>query len=683
MKKTTLLFLILFLTTTFAFSQSTCATSQTVSAGLHIVDAVNGTDIPTPVCVTTGTGATAGKWYKYIPTQDYTVTVTTDLQINTGKDTRFHVYTGICGALVCYSGDDDAGVIGNGYLSIATFNVTANTTYYIAFDNKWNASGFTFDLIENPFVPVPVAPVTFSAQALSSINSSYNIGVVDMNNDYLDDIVGVSSTSVKIHYQTATPNVYTIATIATPAAENLPTWSLAAADYNKDGYTDLMYGGQSGATFMKSSGGGTSFTKTNPGQYIFCQRTNFVDINNDGNLDAFSCHDVQPNVYYLNDGLGNFTYYQSNVTAGAISLGVHPEGGNYGSIWIDYDNDGDQDLFIAKCRGGVSTAKFNELHRNNGNGTFTDVSIVSNLRDALQTWSSAWADFDNDGDMDVLVGASSNADGMHKLMMNNGNGTFSDMTLSSGWDTNTSLNIEHVAYDFDNNGFVDVLGGGNKIMFNNGNNTFTASTVPFSAGAIGDLNNDGFLDVQTNGTIYYSNKNNNNWIKLNLLGNLSNRNGIGARVEIYGAWGKQIRDVRSGDGFKYANSLNVHFGIGAATSITQVIIKWPSGVVDVITNPAINQSLLVVENSSPLGTTSFSSSKLTLYPNPATDVLNLSIPDEFTIKTVKIFDSLGKLILKPEVVNKSISVQNLQAGNYFILIQDSDGKEQSQQFLKK
>jgi hypothetical protein len=85
--------------------------------------------------------------------------------------------------------------------------------------------------------------------------------------------------------------------------------------------------------------------------------------------------------YYLNNGAGVMTFYQSNVTPGAIALGIHPDGGNYGSIWIDYDNDGDQDLFIAKCRGGAGTAKFNELHRNNGNGTFSDVSTSAAIPD--------------------------------------------------------------------------------------------------------------------------------------------------------------------------------------------------------------------------------------------------------------------------------------------------------------
>src|SRR5690606_11032842 len=158
----------------------------------------------------------------------------------------------------------------------------------------------------------------------------------------------------------------------------------------------------------------------------------------------FICHDVQPNVYFLNNGTGGYELEQGG-------LGDHPDGGNYGSIWVDYDNDGDADLFIAKCRGGGSSAGMNELHRNDGVDGFTEVACLntntSGMADMLQTWSSAWADYDNDGDMDALVGASSNSNGLHKLMVNNGDGTFSDVTANSGYDTFSSLNIEHIAHD--------------------------------------------------------------------------------------------------------------------------------------------------------------------------------------------------------------------------------------------
>ncbi len=676
--KTKLLFLLVLVNSSIIFAQNNCSTALPISSGSHIVDAVNGTQVPNPICAPNGSGATAGKWYSFTPTTNYTVTVTTELQINLNLDTRFHVYSGTCANLVCVGGDDDSGTIGSGYLSIGSFTALANTTYYIAFDNRWNSSGFTFQVNLGPYVapPIPVpSPVTFASQNIPTIGSSYDICVVDMNGDYLDDLVGVSAGNIKINYQNATGG-FTLATKTITGITYMPSWSMAAGDYNKDGFNDLVLGGGSGVSFLKSATDGSSYTASQTTEYVFSQRSNFIDINNDGNLDVFVCHDVDPNVYYINNGSGGLTYNQGG-------LGDHTEGGNYGSIWVDYDNDGDSDLFIAKCRGGSSTANINELHRNNGNGTFTNVALSANLADPLQTWSSAWGDFDNDGDMDVLVGASSTANGSHKLMRNNLDGTFTDVTAGSGWPQNSSLGIEHVAQDFDNDGKIDVMGAGNKIMYNNGNMTFSPNSIPATSGPIGDLNNDGFLDIQNGNNIYFNSGNANKWIKIKLQGNQSNRNGIGARVEIYGAFGKQIRDVRSGDGFKYMSSLNVHFGIGAATAITQLIVRWPSGVVDVINNPNINQSLLVVEASSPLTVQSFENSNFSIFPNPTTDLLNISLKNNAEIKSLEIYDLTGKLIATQISNEQKFETKNLATGNYIILLQDSDNKLYSEKFIKK
>ena len=74
-----------------------------------------------------------------------------------------------------------------------------------------------------------------------------------------------------------------------------------------------MYGGQQGATFMMANETGTAFTEVSFSQYIFCQRTNMVDLNADGHLDAFSCHDTNANVRFLNDGTGNLTFMQGGL----------------------------------------------------------------------------------------------------------------------------------------------------------------------------------------------------------------------------------------------------------------------------------------------------------------------------------------------------------------------------------
>ena len=252
-------------------------------------------------------------------------------------------------------------------------------------------------------------------------------------------------------------------------------------------------------------------------------------------------------------------------------------------------------MFIAKCRGGNIQWKNNELWRNNGDGTFSNIADVtgwynsyypdgghdnsSNLGDPVQTWSSAWGDFDNDGYIDVYVGASATGDGGHKLMQNNGDGTFTDRTAGSGVE-GAPFGIENDSGDFNNDGYIDVLSNGSMLL-NNGDFTFTIydGNMP-GPGAIGDANNDGFLDVFNGSNLYQNDGNDNNWLTIRTTGTTSNINGIGARVEITSPGiGTQIRDVRSGTGFRYMSSLNTYFGLGEDTNITTLTNYWPSGTV--------------------------------------------------------------------------------------------------------
>ena len=684
MKKITLILTMLFVAQVTK-AQNTCAGAAITGPGTYVVGVINGTPA-TLICADNGVNDQANpgaEWYVYTPTQNRTVTITTDISANTPrKDTRFHIYTGSCGSLICLTGDDDSG---SDFSSTVTFNVTAGTPYTIAFDNKWLSAaqnnGFSFQLTEVPVVVPPVLPITYAPQTLATINSSYNICVVDMNGDRNDDIVGVSNNSLRIHYQGIGG---TLAVIDYPVAGThfMPTWSLAAGDYNRDGQTDLILGAGSGLSVWKSVG--TGYTSITPGDYIFCQRTNFADLNNDGNLDIFSCHDIAPNCYYLNGGgaTNPLTFYQSNVTPGAMKFGIG--GGNYATLFTDFDNDGDTDVFVSKCSGPPC-----ELHRNDGGGIYTDISAIAGINvTPIQTWSSAINDFDNDGDMDIIITASS---GTHKYFRNNLDVTntteevYTNITAGSGWDTNTSTNIDNISYDFDNDGFVDVLGGGAKIMFNQHNSTFAPISYPgLSIGAVGDLNNDGFLDILNGSTIRYAVPNTNKWLKVSLQGIQSNINGIGARVEIYGAWGKQIRDIRSGEGFEFMSSLNAHFGIGQATAINQVIIRWPSGVVDIYNNVTPNQRLLVVEGST-LAVNSFNNGVFAVFPNPAKNVVNIQLNDnlDVTLNSASVYDMTGKVVLTTTNLSQPINVENLASGTYILSISDSNNKNYGQKFVKE
>lgn len=693
--------------------------------GTFTVGDIDG-DAPPLVCAGSGF-ADNGEWFAYSPSVGVFATVSSDLVVNGDKDTRFQVFIGDCGSLVCYAGDDDGGVLtgsnSSSRLSLDTFTAVPGETYYIVWEDRFSTGdNFTFEITEDP-----LPPVSFEVQSFNA--GGTRRALVDMNGDFLDDIVSISQNSnapsqavgVNVFYQ---QNDGTFSSINnypfTPTFA--PSWSLAAGDYNGDGYNDLVFGSTTGVAVVESvpPSSGTDpdgYFLANSDSGVFTQRTNFVDINNDGDLDIFVCHDQAPNTYYLNNVTVNGTpqaglsFFQGADPDGVSEgLGLYPSGGNYGSIWIDYDNDNDIDLFLSKC-GGEIERRSNQLFRNNGSGSFTRVTPnlidedTSNdfdptgLSDPIQTWSSAWADFDNDGDMDVFVGSfAGNED--HKLMKNrsevplDSNGwpedglpLFEDISVSSGVDLLTKTGVENTAADFNNDGFIDIISNG-KVLLNNGDLTFTelTSVVLPSSYAVGDLNNDGYLDLYGS-ALYYNRTNtyiNNNWIKINTIGVISNKNGIGARVEIHTSGvgiEKQIRDVRSGEGFRYMGSLNTHFGIGSETEIDLIRVIWPSGEIDEIENPNINESLTIIEGTNTLSNPSSEKTDLILYPNPTKSILNLNATYDLSNTIYSVFDMSGRRVLNAKLNSNSIDVSDLATGNYLLRIFTQD-KISTQRFIK-
>ena len=679
-----------------------CENPIEIGPGTHSVDSINGEHYSAN-CSEYDAANGNLEWYIYTPSDDYLTTITADLEVNYDLDTRVHVYQGSCDDLICVAGDDDSG---EGYLSVTSFYAYVGQSYYIAWDDRWQNESFEFQLIEND--PPPPPPFDFTIASVSTSGSER--GLVDMNNDKLDDLVSIQTTSINIHYQLEEGGFNPVS-IETSYADNTPSWSMAAGDFDRNGYNDLLYGGGNGVTFMQANSDGTSYTEISGSEYVFSQRSNFVDINNDGHLDAFVCHDVQPTVYYINDGNGVLEFFQgpndegisSGIGGVAYDLAPYPgvqEGGNYGSVWIDYDNDRDIDMFIAKCRGGSVQWKNNELWRNNGDGTFSNVADVSgyyqgfypdgghsnesNLGDPVQTWSSAWGDFNNDGFMDVYVGASATGDGGHKLMKNNGDGTFTDVTSGSGAEE-APWGIENNSADVDNDGYIDILTNGG-ILLNNGDFTFTLYTADAPGpGAIGDANNDGFVDVFNGTNLYLQEGNNgNNWLKIATHGVTSNINGIGARIEINSPGiGTQIRDVMSGTGFRYMSSLNTHFGIGSDSSVNSITVYWPSGTVDVINNPGINTTIHVAEGETLSLENSFIED-LIIYPNPVRNTLTIGSSLNLDQSIISVFDIAGRRVMNYRLVNgiNSVNVSELSVGEYILRVITKEGQMSSQKFIK-
>lgn len=410
---------------------------------------------------------------------------------------------------------------------------------------------------------------------------------VDMNGDRLDDVVRIADQGIYIDYQQ--PDGSFSQQFFSMLVKSPPDWSICAGDLDNNGYNDLLFAGEKKVSFVKANENGSFYTETVMPDSIFSQRSTLADINNDGWLDGFVCHDSGRSIPYRNDGEGNMTP-DSNL----ILTADRP--GNYSAIWTDYDNDGDIDLYITKCYGGAPAGHLNRtnlLYRNNGDGTFSEAGAQAGLDDNAQSWSTVFEDFDNDGDFDAFI---VNHDFKNRLFRNNGDGAFTDLIAGSGIDATDLGAFENASGDFNNDGFVDIFSGLQKELYlGNGNLTFSGQDAPVKPGAIADFNNDGFLDVLRDSQIWINEGNANHWLKVVPFGVSGNRNGIGARVEIYGAWGIQVREVRAGQSFSPMSSLAAHFGLGLNNRVDSLKIRWPSGIVTTLQNLAADSAYQLAE----------------------------------------------------------------------------------------
>ncbi|MEM9722064.1 MAG: FG-GAP-like repeat-containing protein [Bacteroidota bacterium] len=433
------------------------------------------------------------------------------------------------------------------------------------------------------------------------------------------------------------------------------TWG----DYNRDGWLDLyvnerifnqdrqetkhrLYKNKGDRTFLEV--GESTYTR-DPGKIPFC--STFFDANNDKWPDIYTANDkLTLNTLLINQGNGTFwdtgTEASADLRMNAMCVAIG-----------DYNNDGWQDIYVSNTPIGNAM-----LHNTTGENPMKDPSFRE-VADSIGVgfygngWGSNFLDADNDGDLDLYVSGS-------KI----GRGSISSL-------------------------FYENLADGSFIIPEAG---FFEDTTNSFSNSLGDINGDGLVDilVQNNPPFYYQlwlnqSTSENNWIKIKLEGVKSNRDAIGAKIEVFVEELYSMRYLHCGIGFLAQNSLIETIGLGKFTKADSIRITWPTGHQDKLFDVETPQTLRVVEGSSTDGiisqdpdiTLTFAtltsnaltlSSDLSIYPNPSKSSISITDTDVIQPESYRIFNSLGVEIRRGTLPDKNMEIptSDLPAGMYFL-----------------
>ncbi len=421
-----------------------------------------------------------------------------------------------------------------------------------------------------------------------------------------------------------------------------------------DDYTDLILDWGSSQRLFGNDGDGT-FTDLTSGSGLTGNPVCIADFDNDGSSDVLTLTSSGCSVL-LNSGSGTFTAQ------------IAGTGDWWCAVCLDYDQDGDQDIYL-----GTYGSDPNALLCNEGS-SFTDVTAAAGVVFGGSTTGITVGDYNNDGYLDLYL-ANYSSPGC-KLFENDGDGTFTDVTAAAGVTGQTDTRTSAFT-DYNNDGWLDIFSShhdffviSNIMWRNNGDGTF--SDVGVSLGlsgefigdyfgtAWGDYNLDGDIDLFAVGHIdkWELLRNDQsatmpaNYIVLELEGTVSNRNAVGAIVNADLGSLTLTRSIRGGEGYHDFHSMPIEFGLYDAASIQSLEIRWPSGLVDTYTDISANQYIYAIEGDSLItGITGGSPQagslglQLDCSPNPCRDHLSLNYAgDAGPSVELAVFDLSGRLV---------------------------------------
>jgi len=481
-----------------------------------------------------------------------------------------------------------------------------------------------------------------------------------VNGSTLEDLKTGKSPASKLYHNNH-DGTFTDATEKAGLAHRGWCFGAAVGDYDNDGWDDLYITCLTGSFLYKNNGDGTFRDVTaqagvgNPGRWGTSAA--FGDYDRDGHLDLYVTNYVDLDLknlpefgstpfckyrgiavscgprglagsrdrLYHNNGDGTFT---------DVSEAMNIDTGSYyglGVIWADYDGDGWPDIYVA------NDSSPNLLYHNNQGKSFTEVAVTAGVAYSSDGREQAgmgvdFGDYDNDGWPHLVK--TNFSDDANNLYHNNGDSTFDDRADVAGF---AEVSIPFLGFgvhflDYDNDGWKDILVANGHVnpqvdehafgvtyaqralLFHNLRDGRFAE-IGLRAGpalrqrrvsrglAVADFNNDGMVgallsNLDGSPTLLRNvSKTRGHWLRLKLVGVRSNRDAYGARVEIVAGGLKQVDEVRANSSFLSASDSRLHFGLGSATRVDQVVVRWPSGLVERLTSVAADRETVIREGA--------------------------------------------------------------------------------------
>lgn len=457
----------------------------------------------------------------------------------------------------------------------------------------------------------------------TSVPTNYNgsgISFYDFNGDGWDDLT-IGRGGEDIIFLTNNEGAFEAADFSIPNGDGKLVNMVLWADYNKDGYPDLLVTKTDGPVELWMNDGNFNFSDVaeeaglHTGNY---QHTGaaYCDYDHDGYLDLYIAKFYHPSFFsgaqyagslYHNNGDGTFT----DVTNGAGAY-VNPRP-TFQPVFLDYNNDGWEDLYLITDRIFVENALF----QNNGDGTFTNVSVGSGADLMICSMTGTVGDYDNDGDLDIYITNSPTVGS--KLLTNNGDETFTENAADMGVDV-FEIGWGSLWLDYDNDSWQDLFVGlttnvpsnfdGNRFFRNDGGDGFTDISEEVGiledisqtyTCAMGDLNQDGYYDFFINNRngfvprLYENNGGENHYLSVSLRGIAANYDGTGSWIHCYAGGQHTVRFTLCGENLIGQNANRYIFGLGAQESVDSLVVEWNTGTIDRYYNLDADQHLFITE----------------------------------------------------------------------------------------